>query len=124
MWMAYNVGRARKKYSIDYPTMYSTENKMFNCIQRAHQQSLELHPTFLTLLLLGGIQHPKIATGAGIVYLVGRVAFAKGYYTGDPEKRKTGHFITMLGLLVLLGTTECFAAHQLEWTLPSWAKLH
>jgi len=123
MWMARNVGVARKKFNIPYPQMYSADSNTFNCIQRAHQQTLELHPTFLTLLLLGGIQHPKVATGAGIVYLAGRVVFALGYYTGDPAKRRRGAF-GMLGLLVLLGATGCFAAHQLGWKAPGFLKLH
>jgi glutathione S-transferase len=123
MWMARNVGVARKKYDVKYPTMYSVENNTFNCIQRAHQQTLELHPSFLLLLLVGGLQHPKLATGAGAVYLLGRIVFAKGYYTGDPKNRSKGAF-GMLGLLTLLGSSLCFAAHQLKLQLPSWLEGH
>jgi len=119
MWMERNVGVARKKYNITYPTMYSPDNNTFNCIQRAHQHTLELHPTFLTLLLIGGLQHPKLAIGAGTFYLLGRIVFAKGYYSGDPNNRRKGDF-GMLGLLALLGSTLCFAAHQLKFNLPEW----
>lgn len=119
MWMARQVNVARKKYGIQYPTMYSDDNQTFNCIQRAHQQTLELHPTFTTLLLLGGLQHPRVAAVAGIVYLAGRIVFAKGYYTGDPKNRRHGAF-GMLGLLTLLGSTLCFAAHQLKFKLPAF----
>jgi glutathione S-transferase len=126
MWMAKNVADARKKYNIKYPIMYApnddnADNKMFNCIQRAHQQTLELHPQFLTLLLIGGLQHPIFATGAGTLYLLGRIVFAKGYYTGDPEKRSKGAF-GMIGLLALLGSTLCFAVHQLKLAHPKWLK--
>jgi len=119
MWLARNVGAARKKYNIPYPIMYSPENNTFNCIQRAHQQTLELHPTFLTLLLIGGLQHPKLAIGAGIFYLIGRVVFAKGYYSGEPKNRSNGSF-GMLGMLALLGSSLCFAAHQVGCHLPEW----
>ncbi|KAK2143769.1 hypothetical protein LSH36_814g01028 [Paralvinella palmiformis] len=63
-WMAFQVGRARRKFGIkllsvfQYPTMYSDKEPLFNCIQRAHQNTLEGYPVFLVLLLLGGIQYP------------------------------------------------------------------
>lgn len=121
IWMARNVANARKKFGIKYPIMYSPENNEFNCIQRAHQHTLELQPQFLTLLLIGGLQNPIFATAAGSLYLLGRIFFAKGYYTGDPENRKRGMF-GMLGMLGLLGSTLCFAVHQLKLSHPAWLK--
>ena len=46
LYLGSNVGAARNKYGVKYPTMYADkkENKHaneFNCIQRAHQNSLE-----------------------------------------------------------------------------------
>ena len=128
-WLGYKVVKARKQYNVPYPLMYSPDNQKdsdgykFNCIQRAHQNTLELHPTFMTLLLIGGLQHPRIAAGAGILFLAGRIAFAKGYHTGDPANRKWGTF-GVAGLAVLFGTTLCFAAHQLDWSLPSFLNPH
>lgn len=112
MWMAINVGRARKKFGIKYPTMYSDTNNEFNCIQRAHQHALENHPTFLLMLMVGGLQYPKCAAAFGHVYILGRVLFALGYYTGDPEKRSRGAFYHIAELL-LLGCTVSFACHSL-----------
>jgi glutathione S-transferase len=122
-WMAYKVGQARKKYNVPYPLMYSPDSNDFNCVQRAHQHTLELFPQYITLLLLGGLQHPRLAAGAGVVYLLGRVLFAKGYYTGDPEQRKKGAF-GGLGLIALLGSTLCFGAHLLGWKHPAFLKFH
>jgi glutathione S-transferase len=113
MWMMINVVKARKEHNVKYPALYSPDNNKFNCIQRVHQNTLESYPTFLLLLLFGGLQYPRISAGAGVVYLVGRIAYAIGYYTGDPEKRKWGMF-GGIGSLCLLGNTISFAAHQLK----------
>jgi glutathione S-transferase len=114
LWLASKVGKARKQHKIAYPTMYSPDNKEFNCIQRAHQNWLETYPQFLTLLLLGGLQLPKVTAAAGSVYLLGRIVYAYGYYSGEPEKRKRG-FFGFLGMLTMMGTTVCAAFHQLDW---------
>jgi len=121
MWLAYNVGKARKTYGIEYPTMYSPDNVQFNCIQRAHQNWLEVCPQFLAMLFIGGLQHPKLTAAAGGVYLLARVMYARGYYTGDPKKQHRGAF-GMPAILVMLGTTLCAAALQLNWS-PKNCKL-
>lgn len=101
MWQGFKVGEARKKYEVPYPRMYSDHEDRFNCVQRAHQNTLEGYPVYLVLQILGGLFAPKISALAGIVWIAGRVAYAKGYYTGDPEKRLRGAF-GYLGLLTLL----------------------
>merc|ERR1712178_343158 len=101
-WMATRVARARKVHNVQYPDMYSADNKTFNCIQRAHQHTLELQPMFLMMLFVGGLKHPRWAAGCGVVYSLGRIAFARGYYTGDPANRRWGA-IGSFGLLGLLG---------------------
>ncbi|KAI3912149.1 hypothetical protein MKW92_037358 [Papaver armeniacum] len=94
-WMAFQVGKARKKYKVFLPVMYVSESenkdaKLFNCVQRGHQNSLEFMPIFFVLLVLGGLQHPIISASFGIVYAVGRYFYFTGY--------ATGFFLAMMGL--------------------------
>lgn len=108
MWLAFRVGKARKQFNVKYPAMYSDSNIVFNCIQRSHQNFLEYYPQFLMMLFLGGFEYPKVAAGAGVVYLAGRIVYALGYSTGDPSKRMRGGFqyfgvFTLLGLSIRLG---------------------
>jgi glutathione S-transferase len=111
-WMAFRVGAARKKYGVKYPEMYSSEHPIFNCVQRAHQNTLEVVWYTLMFLLLGGLQHPRISAVGGLVWLVGRISYARGYYTGDPEKRLNGAY-GYFGLFALIGTTVSLALHLL-----------
>jgi glutathione S-transferase len=80
------------------------KKNVFNCVQRAHQNSLEVLPLFSTLLLVGGLKYPEISAGAGLLFLLGRMVYASGYSTGIPSKRNRGAF-GYLGLLTLLGTS-------------------
>ncbi|KFM26165.1 Microsomal glutathione S-transferase 3 [Auxenochlorella protothecoides] len=106
VWMAIQVGMARRKYKVCYPTMYAKEDtpdaKTFNCVQRAHQNTLEMISTFNTLLIVAGARYPIAASVAGLVYIVGRIVFFKGYSTGKADNRRRGAF-NAFGLLALIG---------------------
>lgn len=109
MWMAFQVGKARKRYKVFYPTLYALESenkdaKLFNCVQRGHQNSLEMMPMFFILMVLGGMRHPCVCAAMGIVYIVSRYFYFTGYSTGDPMKRLT---IGRYGFLALLGLMIC-----------------
>eukprot|EP01119_Soliformovum_irregulare_P012365 TRINITY_DN3201_c0_g2_i1.p1 TRINITY_DN3201_c0_g2~~TRINITY_DN3201_c0_g2_i1.p1 ORF type:complete len:143 (-),score=17.47 TRINITY_DN3201_c0_g2_i1:101-529(-) len=104
-YLGIQVGIARKKYNVQYPKMYDDNQPVFNCIQRAHQNSLEIWPTFLVLHFLGGIRFPLLATLAGLLFVFGRVIYAQGYSTGKPENRARGSPFYGVGLLLLLGTS-------------------
>ncbi|KAH7849700.1 hypothetical protein Vadar_021679 [Vaccinium darrowii] len=107
-WMGAQVGKARKKYKVFYPVMYAIESenknaKLFNCVQRGHQNSLELMPVFFVSMILGGIRHPLICASLGLLYTVARYFYFTGYSTGDPENRlKIGkyYFLALMGLIV------------------------
>ncbi|RUS19995.1 hypothetical protein BC937DRAFT_86579 [Endogone sp. FLAS-F59071] len=127
VYLGVQVGNARKSAQVPYPYRPETQShlslsptllvyadmaaaeadpkkKLFNCYQRSHQNFLEGYPSFLLLLLSGGVKHPIASAVAGALFLAGRFAYAKGYQTGDPTKRARGNF-GYIGLLTLWGTT-------------------
>ena len=118
LWMGIQVGKARKKYKVFYPTLYAVESenkeaKLFNCVQRGHQNSLEMMPAFFVMLLVGGFQHPLIGAGLGLLYTVARFFYFTGYASGVPEKRlKIGglNFLAYFGLIIC---TASFAINLL-----------
>jgi glutathione S-transferase len=98
--------------------MYALESEnpkanLFNCVQRAHQNVIEFMPTFVSTLLVGGLQYPRVAAAFGLVYIILRYAYFKGYSTGDPQKRFAFggglHFFMLFGLM---GCTVGFSLHQ------------
>mmetsp|Transcript_31304 Transcript_31304/g.43394 ORF Transcript_31304/g.43394 Transcript_31304/m.43394 type:complete len:184 (+) Transcript_31304:45-596(+) len=113
-WQAIKVSIARREFDVKYPTMYEDdEDSVFNCYQRAHQNTLESYPAFLALLCLGGIGYPLISSASGAVWIVGRIFYSLGYYTGDPQKRFNGIW-NNFGLLTLWVCTILFAFKQLD----------
>ncbi|MED6189252.1 hypothetical protein PIB30_094040 [Stylosanthes scabra] len=116
-YMAAQVGIARKRYKVPYPNLYASESenkhaKLFNCIQRGHQNSLETMPIFFMLMILGGLKHPSICGALGVLYIVARYFYFKGYATGDPiNRRKNGRlfFVPRVGLIL--------CAISFGWTL-------
>jgi len=113
-YLGIKVGGARKKFNVKYPTMYSDKEDVFNCYQRAHQNTLEIYAAVMMLLIFGGLQYPRLSAAAGEIWILGRYFYAQGYYTGDPSKRHRGAF-GYIGLIILIGTTMCFALNLLGW---------
>merc|ERR1711910_176248 len=83
-WQGMMVGRMRTKLKVDYPAMYSDTEPLFNCYQRAHQNTLEKIPLFLILLLTAGLFNAKVTAALGFLWLLARVIYAVGYYSGIP----------------------------------------
>ncbi|KAF3445175.1 hypothetical protein FNV43_RR14869 [Rhamnella rubrinervis] len=118
-WMAFEVGKARKRYKVFYPTVYASESenkdaKLFNCVQRGHQNSLEMMPVFFMLMILGGLRHPCASAGLGCFYIVTRYFYFKGYSTGDPQKRLNIGKYGFLALFGLMGCTISFGVDILR----------
>nr|CAH0109516.1 unnamed protein product [Daphnia galeata] len=117
-WQMTQVGKMRKKCGINYPTMYSPDTtgdgRLFNCYQRAHQNTLEGYPLFLMLLFTGGFEHPIPSALAGVLWIIGRVVYSLEYYTGDPKKRSLG-VLGNLAFLTLTGSSVALAVRLLKW---------
>ncbi|KAK0192919.1 hypothetical protein F5146DRAFT_1042041 [Armillaria mellea] len=105
------VGRRRGVAGIKYPQLYaekaqeeaSKEAKIFNCAQRAHQNTLENIPVIYTGTFLTAVYYPTIAAAGLGIWLLGRIFYTRGYITGDPANRNAkGGFIGYIGQLVLL----------------------
>ncbi|KAK8517746.1 hypothetical protein V6N13_127903 [Hibiscus sabdariffa] len=120
MWMAFQVGKARKRYKVFYPTLYALESdnkdaKLFNCVQRGHQNSLEMMPMFFVLLVLGGMGHACVSAALGLVYVISRYFYFTGYATGDPNNRlRLGRF----GFVALFGLMICTVSFGINLFRP------
>ncbi|PFH36338.1 MAPEG family protein [Besnoitia besnoiti] len=131
VYLTVNVTRARRRFGIECPDVYAIkgvtgrtrfsgdadvmllrlsdqECEVFNCYQRAHLNTLESYPIFLALLCLGGLQYPSACAIGGFIFLLGRLFYAFGYYTGHPEKRMWGSF-GIIGLAICALSTLAFA---------------
>ncbi|KAI1895098.1 hypothetical protein AGOR_G00102800 [Albula goreensis] len=89
-YLGVKVGAARKKYDVKYPTMYSDKEQVFNCIQRAHQNTLEVYPQWLVFQTIAALVYPTAASVLGVIWVTSRFSYAWGYSTGDPAKRMQG----------------------------------
>ncbi|KND01272.1 uncharacterized protein SPPG_03082 [Spizellomyces punctatus DAOM BR117] len=111
-YLGFKAGSMRKKAGVPYPSLYADRaeaeaqpiKKLYNCYQRAHQNTLENYPSFLLLLGTAGISYPLFATACGATWVIGRLLYAHGYYSGRPERRLQGS-IHILGLLGLFGAS-------------------
>lgn len=98
-FLAIRVALARREYGVDYPTMYAgtPEKRTFDCVQRAHQNTLETSGAQSLMIALLGLSHPIPAAAVQTAWVAGRLAYALGYSTGDPKARLPG--VAVSGLL-------------------------
>merc|ERR1719499_1773540 len=104
---------ARRKFGVKYPALYATKDhklspddmNTFNCIQRAHQNTLETWAPITILTLLNGLYSPYLASSFMIIYTVGRIVYGLGYKYGGSDGRKYGALLSHLGDIPMLGLT-------------------
>ena len=89
----FKSGMARARFEIQAPSHDGPEEYVRHV--RAHQNTLEHLALFLPGLWLFAIAvDPLWAAGIGIIWPVGRLMYATGYYNA-PEKRSLGLYISM-----------------------------
>jgi len=99
-WMGLSVGRARSKSGVAAPAM--TGDPVLERTIRAHYNTLEWLPIFLAGLWLFAIYwNELVAAALGVVWIVGRILYARGYVAAA-EKREVGFMIQALAVAVLL----------------------
>ena len=72
-------------------------------------------PFFLASLPAAGMRHPLLASAAGAAWLLGRVVYSLGYYSGDPRRRMPGVAVSFSAQLVLLLLVASTAAGMMGW---------
>jgi len=94
------VAWARGKYGVKAPAV--TGHETFDRYFRVHQNTLELLVAFVPAIWLFGMYvDPTWAALLGLVFIVARMLYLRGYVT-DPAKREVGFTLSMLPVLVLL----------------------
>lgn len=99
-WMVANVGRGRARYKIAAP---STDGPLeFQSILRVQLNTAEQMLLFLPSLWMCAFYFSdRWAALGGVVWIVGRIAYALGYYRA-PGKRSFGFALTMFGTIGLM----------------------
>jgi len=93
-------GRARARCGIVAPA--TSGNPTFERYLRVQQNTVEQLIIFVpAMLIFGHYVSAPIGAGLGLVFILGRALFARGYYQ-DAAKRAPGFGLSLLSNLVLL----------------------
>ena len=104
-WMAVEVVKARKRFSVPYPTMYAegaSENAFnFNSVQRAHMNFVEAQALMLAITAaVAAARGPRDAAVLLAVWTAGRIAYFLGYSKTGPSGRMAGALVSNLSQLI------------------------
>jgi len=124
-WKSMKVAEARRDFKVPVPLTHSETSMTFNCIYRALQSTLELYPQYLFLLLTGGLEMPYFCSLGGLIWILGRYVYAKGYYTGDPRRRANGSFYIVGQIMLAIGAFRFALKRLFLWggkNAEKWAR--
>ena len=94
------TGQARGRFGVPAPA--TTGNPSFERYFRVQQNTIEQLVIFLpALYLFATFVSEGVAAALGLVFVLGRVVYARGYIE-DPAKRGPGFMLTFVPNLILL----------------------
>eukprot|EP01124_Arcella_intermedia_P023949 TRINITY_DN3931_c0_g2_i1.p1 TRINITY_DN3931_c0_g2~~TRINITY_DN3931_c0_g2_i1.p1 ORF type:complete len:196 (-),score=29.20 TRINITY_DN3931_c0_g2_i1:3-590(-) len=119
-----HVVRARAQHNVPWPALYADPTNpkaaAFNCIQRAHQQTLENVGGFLGALAVAGQRYPVTTGLLGAVWALTRIFFMLDYSKGASQRNRRAGLGTV-AFMILGGLSMLTAFHQVGLALP-WNK--
>eukprot|EP00292_Cryptomonas_paramecium_P024355 CAMPEP_0113719030 /NCGR_PEP_ID=MMETSP0038_2-20120614/35556_1 /TAXON_ID=2898 /ORGANISM="Cryptomonas paramecium" /LENGTH=143 /DNA_ID=CAMNT_0000647293 /DNA_START=19 /DNA_END=450 /DNA_ORIENTATION=- /assembly_acc=CAM_ASM_000170 len=105
-YLAMNVVSARKKYNVQYPNLYAPPSNpnadAFNCIQRAHQNTLESYSVVMLQMFACGLVYPVTSAVCGGLWVLGRFLYGYGYSKFGAQGRMFGGIFSHLGDIPLV----------------------
>jgi len=94
------VGKARETYKVPAPA--TTGNEVFERYCRVQNNTIEQLIIFgPALVVFAHYWSPLIAAGLGLLFVIGRWVYFKGYVR-DPKKRSTGFTLSFIPNMILL----------------------
>jgi glutathione S-transferase len=94
------VGRARDTYNVPAPGC--SGNEVFERYFRVQMNTIEQLIIFVpALVLFAHYVNPLIAAGLGLLFVIGRWVYFKGYVK-DPKKRSLGFMLSFIPNMILL----------------------
>jgi len=63
---------------------------------------MENYPSFVVMFNLFAIAHPRVASGLGLLWVVGRVMYHLGYSRAGPKGRLTGSYTSAFAGIALV----------------------
>ncbi|KAJ7215945.1 hypothetical protein GGX14DRAFT_562391 [Mycena pura] len=118
-WQAITVGTHRTRAGVTYPHVYADKQEMagaraavlFNCAQRAHQNTLENVPSVCLMTGILATRHPTLAAAALGLWVVSRIAYTLGYLTGNPDNARLRCFPSLPALTPVTSRSGTTASH-------------
>ncbi|KAJ6610455.1 hypothetical protein B0H10DRAFT_409398 [Mycena sp. CBHHK59/15] len=115
------VGKYRYRSGIPYPRAYAEKAEMdaspnavlFNCAQRAHQNTLENLPLMYIMTLLTSVKYPILGASALGLWSLARIGYTLGYTTGNPNKRTNALSVLHYPILLVLLGSSTYTVFQL-----------
>ncbi len=99
-WIVWQTGQARGKYGVPAPSM--SGHPIFERWLRVQLNTVEQLVIFLPALwMFAYYVHAPAGAALGLVFMVGRYLFARGYVE-DPAKRGPGFIVTLASSMTLL----------------------